>query len=230
MLLWSTDQQVTLGFFILPSPFKAQFAVNSHSLYSYFRWSLNGFFTKTCVLATSSNVVFMSAIKCNLNWSNTNIPCFLRTAHDFLFHFTYSFLVLQPLVCNLTVGQQDNCFLGTVLQFRILYGGSWLPSDTPTNRLISLYYLMFSSPQGVSTCNSQGYLMSYHIQRCFFSICHLAQYVAVYLLHLRQILLRNNKFLLKDCWLFQTYWKENQFLFIIATHRFVLTLFLYHVL
>jgi len=38
--------------------------------------------------------------------------------------------------------QQDSFFSGIVLQFIILYGGSWLPSDTPTNRLISLYYLM----------------------------------------------------------------------------------------
>ena len=69
-------------------------------------------------------------------------PVFLRTAHDLLFHITNSLLVLQPSVCNLTVRQQGSCFSGTVFQFINLYGGSWLPSDTPTNRLTTLYYLM----------------------------------------------------------------------------------------
>jgi hypothetical protein len=92
MLLLSTEKEVTLGFFILSSAFNAWFAVSSHSLYSYFRWSLNGFFTKTCVLATTSNVAFMSGVKCPFSESKTSGPCFLRTAHDLLFHITKKFI------------------------------------------------------------------------------------------------------------------------------------------
>jgi len=83
-------------------------------------------------------VAFLSVVKCPFNELKTNIPCFLSTAHDLLFHINKSLLVVHFLVWNLTAIQQDSCFLGTVLQFTILYGGSWLPPDTPTNRLTSL--------------------------------------------------------------------------------------------
>jgi len=229
MLLWSTDQQVTHGFFILPSSFKAQFAVNSHSLYRYFRWYSNGSFTKTCVLATTSNVAFLSGVKCPFNELKTNIPCFLRTAHDLLSHINNSLLVSHSLVWNLTAIQQDSCWLSTVLQFTILYGGRLLPADTPTNRLTSLYYLKFYSPQGASLCNSK-YLMSYQNTMVLLqhllcgSVCNSSSFAV------QSLIAETNKLQLKACEKYQEKERENTFLCIMTKYRFVLALNWYHVL
>jgi hypothetical protein len=110
-----------------------------------------------------------------------------------------SLLVLQLLVCNLTPIQQDSCWLSTVLQFKILYGGSLLPSVTPTNRLTSLYYLTIYSPQGVSLCNSQRHWMSYQNTMVLLhhlldgSVCNSSSFAV------QSLVAESNKFLLKAC-------------------------------
>jgi len=140
-----------------------------------------------------------------------------------------SLFVLQPLVWNLRGNQQHNCFLGTVLQFSILYGGSLLPSDIPTNRLTSLYYLTIYSPQGVSLWNPKHF-MSYQNTMMLLqhlldgSVCNSSSFAV------QSRVAESNKLLLKACGKFQEKGRENTFLCIIATHRLVLALNWYHVL
>lgn len=77
--------------------------VKNHSLYSCFRWSLQGLFTtSTCscevippgmitrfvFMELQVIVAFISGVRCPLNTYKTSIPCFLRIAPGLLFHTT----------------------------------------------------------------------------------------------------------------------------------------------
>ena len=172
----------------------------------------------------------MSGVKWPFNEHKTNIPCFSGPPMTFCSTSLKCLLVLQLLVCIMTPIQQDSCWLSTVLQFIILYGSSWLPSDTPTNRLTSLCYLTIYSPQGVSLCNSQHHLMSYQNTLVFLqhfldgSVCNNSSFAV------QSLVAESNKLLLKACGKFQEKGRESQFLFITATHRLVLALNRYHVL
>jgi hypothetical protein len=86
-------------------------------------------------------VAFISGVKCPLNESKTSIPM------GALFYATnnqsfISSLVIQSLGWHLTI-PPGSCFLDTVLQFKVMYGGNLLPPADTVNMTVTC---IFSQP------------------------------------------------------------------------------------